>query len=1513
MASSTTNSSTELPITPPVPIVAIGASAGGLEAVSELIASLPPATGMAYVYIQHLEEPAQTTNTSESTPVVILSRDTAMPVMEVGHRMPILPNQIYVIMTRRDAPVSAPGGTAYDLKVVNNVLTFMSRRQATELPIDRFFMSLADHQRDGAIAVLLSGTSSDGTLGMRAIRATGGLTFAQDETARFQSMPRSAIAEGVVDRVLPPAEIARELEQLSRQVSTFRQAAGANAPEKGEPDPIYLPESTAADVDDDGIQTAPDDDPSADDSADTVDGARSVAALEQATEEDVRAIIQLLRKAVGTDFSHYKMTTIRRRIIRRMLLFRLDTLRDYAQYLRQHPNEIRLLYDDLLINVTTFFRDADTMDYLQQVLLPQLVQDKSNNGSLRIWVPACSMGQEAYSIAMLLLEVLGDRARDLTIQLFATDLSESAVAKARLGTYTRGEVIDVSARRLQRFFTKVDDHYRINKTVRDLCVFAPHNLLKDPPFSRLDMISCRNLLIYLDAQLQRKVIATFHYALNPSGYLLLGKSETVGSSPSYFSAVETNFKLYIRKNDVIGRALFDMNTRSGSIIPGLTDEPMPDGAIIDGAALDGAALDGAALDGAALDGAALDGDGAQSGLDESGRGRTNPMPRRPKTARPANDLERSVDSLLSQYVPASVVVNVDLDIIQFRGSTGLFLEPSPGRASLNLLKMARPSLAFELRNIIHKAGQSGRPVRRSGLEIRVKGKVHYVAIEAVPFSTDAEERLFLVLFEEVTAIVTAAGDVADARSRRIRQLEEELATLRDDMRSVIEEQEAAHEELQSANEEVISSNEELQSINEELETSKEEIESTNEELLTINQELQVRNDELSEAYAFAEAIFGTISEATLVLTPDLRIKSANPVFYSLFELNEGDIEGRLIYELASRQWDIPKLRSMLTDVATRDAQVQGFELTYQFPGIGEKVLSLNARRVVRQQEAILLAIEDITEHRRSQRFLEEREAWFHQIADNAPALIWVAGPDGRYTFINSVWLEYTGRSLPDVLTNGWGQTLHTDDQADYEKTFQTNLAAQQSFQTEYRLRRYDGDYHWMLENAQPTFAPDGQFTGFIGTAADVQEQKELTAKLDRLVADRTQELQQTNGRLKQTAEALQAVLDSSAASIGLLKAIRTPSGDITELTVVVANQRFAQLVGQPLEHLPQFCVEQLAQVLGDDQLLANLVQVIETGKPLYAELSYADKWLALSVTKQDDGVVLMGLDITDLRQMQQQHEHLLAQVRQSGETVMQLTTMQQQMQTRGELLRTSSHDLRGSLGVIQGAADLLSFADSDEDRAQMLDMIQRNVQETIRLITELLDLSRLESGQQQVVFAPFDAAELLHKLGENVRPLVEGKGLQLQLLGDDQLPVEGDAINVLRMAQNIVLNALKYTARGSITLRWGSSDADDWFFSVSDTGPGMDPAVADKLSHQAPAIDLVTGQSTTDLAYVLITEPLLGKTSGEGIGLVIVRQLCNLLKGRLVVESQPDQGSVFRVMLPRRYDTDRSPTQPKAI
>ncbi|QKZ11793.1 CheR family methyltransferase [Spirosoma sp. KUDC1026] len=1637
MLTNDTDAVSSQPSRKPVPVVAIGGATGSLDALSDLLRYMPSATGMAFVYVQH----ADLVPVSQLSSV--LSQATTMPVVAAEHQQQIVPNQVYVLTSDKD------------MGVVDGVLTFIPRqlRRSTgsssiRMPIDEFFLSLATRQREGSIAILLSGSGNDGTAGLKAIKAAGGITFAQDETASFQSMPKAAISEGVVDKVLSPADIADEVIRLSQQINVFRQTAHTEG------------------------EIADDQDPTAND-------------------EDLRKIILFLRRSIGVDFTHYKVTTIRRRVVRRMLLYKLETLADYAQYLSQHPAEGKALYSDLLINVTNFFRDTDTMDYLKKVLLPQLVKSKTPRESIRIWVPACSTGEEAYSIAMLLTEIMNEQGVNIPINIFATDLSESAIARARLGTYTRSQMLDVSPKRVQRFFSKVDDHYRISKAIRDLCVFAPHNVFKDPPFSRLDLVSCRNMLIYTENVLQRKAIATFHYALNPNGYLLLGKSETVGASTSLFVQVEKRYKIFVRKNDAISRATFDMNLQPGPIQANLERQL------------------------------------ETTSLTEANAAKVNMKAKNP-LGNNGNNLDNTVDNiLLGQYTPASVVVNQDLEILQFRGSTGLFLEPAPGKASLNLLKMARPTLAFDLRSIIHKAQKAGQAVRKSGLKIRIKEQTHYVAIEAVPLSVDTEERLYLVLFEEITPSLLPETTSSQSRNQRIKQLEEELSSLREDMRSIIEEQEASNEELQSANEEIVSSNEELQSINEELETSKEEIESTNEELLTINQELQVRNDQLSEAYSYSEAIFSTIREATIVLDKDLRLKSANKAFYKTFRLREDETEGVLIYELDNRQWNIDRLRQLLEDVIHQNAVIQNFEVTHHFAELGEKVLRFNACKVVQQQrqEAILIAIEDITESRRAQRLSEEREAWFRNLTDSAPMLIWVADADGRYSFLNQAWLTYTGRTQEEEIERGWAQDIHPDDRDNYLAVYKQKFAIRESFSAEYRLLRHDGEYRWMLEYAEPTFFPNGDFSGYVGIDADIHLQKELQQELDRRVRQRTQELQTTNtllnrtesiahigsyelilatnaslysdemyrlfgfepgqvslnadfmdshtypgdvapiairieqalkdhqpfeyirriyrndgqmrylfnrhevmrdetgkvvkivgfaqditeqrlaqkrvreseeqfrtlventrdvitrwdidlklvfansafaektgaplsvllgktnqemgqpdsvaipymdklrevfdtgtsqdhynifttpkgitlyysvivpelasnGRIQsvlaiarditelkeaekqiqETNQHLQAVLNSSTSLIAFFKAVHDEHRQIMDFRLAVCNERFAAMMHKTASQLLHQPVAYLEKQLWQEKTLDILRQVRLTNEPFYEERHTPDnpesQWVAISVTRFDDGVVVNGLDITVLKQAEQQQQQLFNEIRNSSDTVTNLHNLRQYIKERGEFLRRTSHDLRGNFGIIQGAASMLDLATDEEEREQMLSMLQRNIKQATDMLTELLDFARLEAGQEQRHLASFDVAQLLDELIASLQPMADERALWLRADGVRPLFVEGDAIKVNRIAQNLLLNALTYTQTGGVAVNWEAVESSErWQLTITDSGPGL---------------------AQKDISAI-------NSRHGEGIGLAIVRQLCDLLDGDIAVTSKPKEGTRFVISFPSSY------------
>ncbi|HEX2536316.1 MAG TPA: CheR family methyltransferase, partial [Chitinophagaceae bacterium] len=696
------------------PIAAIGGSEGSLQALQELIRQLPQQPGLTLVYLPNLYE------TGAEDAAGLLSSETEMKVVVAEHGQALQPDHIYLLDPEQDNRLAQE----------KFQITRKKDTGAYPAPFDQWLASLAENDSHPLIGILLSGSAIDGITGLRTLQSAGGLTLVQDETAVSLSGPKTAVAQGVADKVLPPPAMAEELIALVERSGSIQ--------EKG----VILQEPEISEND-----------------------------------ENLARIIQYLKKSIGVDFTHYKMNTIKRRITRRMLLHKLSFLSDYLQYLKQHTGEVSLLYQDLLINVTTFFRDPDALEYLKKTLLPRILRNKSASDPLRIWVPACSTGEEPYTLAIILMEFLGDKAANIPIQIFATDLSELAIAKARLGVYSRDELANINPQQLQRFFTKIDGSYRIIKPIRDLCVYAPHNVFKDPPFSRLDLISCCNLMIYMDTVLHKKLLSTFHYSLNPEGLLVLGKSETIGSSVQLFTQLEKRFKIYVKKESST-HGLFDMNYR----LPHLM------------------------------------GNSEKSELHQSALKRTQYV----------SDLEKMVDEvLLSKYVPASVVISLDLEILQFKGSTGLYLEPAPGKASLNLMKMAKPGLGFEVRNLVNKCNKTGQTVRKKNIEVNWQEKRLLVSVEVMPLRPSGEDRLFLVVFEQCAPEAPPESRKDFSRDKLVHQLQEELIAVKDDMRSIIEEQEASNEELQSANEEIISSNEELQSINEELETSKEELESTN--------------------------------------------------------------------------------------------------------------------------------------------------------------------------------------------------------------------------------------------------------------------------------------------------------------------------------------------------------------------------------------------------------------------------------------------------------------------------------------------------------------------------------------------------------------------------------------------------------------------------------------------------------------------------------------------------------------
>ncbi|MCX6210634.1 MAG: ATP-binding protein, partial [Bacteroidetes bacterium] len=853
-------------------VVAIGASAGGLEAITHLLQSLSPTTGMAFIYVQHLS-PDHKSILSE-----LLSKTTKMKVQDIEDMEKMEPNNVYVI----------PYNKA--IEVTDGHIKLLPRPSKSYiLSIDILFSSLAETHKENVIGIVLSGSANDGTQGLKEIKTAGGITFAQDDSAKYSSMPKSAIAAGVVDFILSPKEIGKKINWMSKHPFIKRNGVKHLAEDE---------------IDNNNL--------------------------------DLKFILQYVYKKKNVDFSYYKMNTIKRRILRRMVIHKIATLKQYAKYLEEEGNEVNLLYKDLLINVTEFFRDPEAFILLKKIVLPRLLKSKTLGETLRIWVAACATGEEVYSIAMLLFEIQDNNIKTIPFQIFASDLSEEAIAEARIGEYSTEQLKNVSPKRLQRFFTKVKDKYRVSKSLRDVCIFAPHNILSDPPFSRLDLISCRNLLIYLEPPAQKKALATFHYALNDNGCLMLGKSETIGSSAHLFTtSINNKCKIYTRKNNSVTNRLTD-------ITPRILQEKSIQKSI-------------------------------------------NTIPKKFSASTNGN-LSSAFDSfLLAQYMPASVVINTDLEILQFRGATALYLQNASGKASLNVLKMAHIEITFELRNAIHHAIKTKTTVRKTGIEMnrdKPENLLRIVNLEVSPLKIEGEDDLLVIVFtgeqqKEVAEHTIQTGKTNSvAKDRRIKKLEEEIAAARFDMASITQDQEAANEELQSANEEIVSSNEELQSLNEELETSKEEIESTNEELITTNHELQTRIQQVEELYDYNQIILDTIHEPMLILDKNIRIKSANKSFCKTFHVSEEESIGISLYKLGNNQWNIPQLRELIEEIVPKKNSFSNFEVKHTFPVIGTKIMWLNAHRIVQKSnndELIVLSIIDITDTRKLALALQEKE------------------------------------------------------------------------------------------------------------------------------------------------------------------------------------------------------------------------------------------------------------------------------------------------------------------------------------------------------------------------------------------------------------------------------------------------------------------------------------------------------------------------------------------------------------
>ncbi len=968
------------------PIVGIGASAGGLAMFEAFFSAMPADTesGMAFVLVQHLAPDHKSILTD------LVKRYTKMQVYEVEDGMEVQPNCAYIIPPNRD------------MALLNGSLQLLeqSTSRGLRLPIDFFFQSLAQDQRERAICIVLSGTGSDGTLGVRAVKGEGGMVMAQNpESTSYDGMPRSAIATGLVDYVLPPAEMPAQL------IAYVKHAFG------------HL--------------------------------GRVPSARLSAADDTLRKICVVLRTQTGHDFSQYKENTLLRRIERRMALNQIEQSNDYLRYLQKDSAEVELLFRDLLIGVTNFFRDPGAFAALQAEVIPQLFADKHAGAPVRVWVCGCSTGEEAYSIAILIQEHLQSLRQTFKVQIFATDIDSHAIEQARSGVYPASIAADISPERLTHFF----DHdsqsgiYRIQKSIRDTLIFSEQNVIKDPPFSKLDLISCRNLLIYLNTDLQKRLIPLFHYALLPGGTLFLGTSETVGEFTTHFSALDRKWKLYARQPDMPGT----LRPAVGEFVPPLTEALFRQRVL---------------------------------------RGET-------RSEAKVSLREITEQTLLRHFAQAGVLINGRGDVRYIYGRTGKFLEPAPGDGGMNIVSMAREGLRRELTSALHRAVTQSEPVDYPGLRVRTNSShttAHLTVTPVISPEGSPLPDMFLVILNETepevvpsaTPSLPAQENAPTDTDRQIAALEQELRAKEEYLQTTLEEMETANEELKSTNEEMQSVNEELQSTNEELETSKEELQSVNEELATLNAELQTkvadlsranndmnnllagtgvgtlfvdhqlriarftpaatqlinliqsdigrpvghivsnlldydtlvsdvqtvlqslipfeaevqtktgswyvirirpyrtlknviegavitfmdiseikrRRQELSDAHALADAIVETVPLPLLVLDTHFHVLSANPAFYTTFQVGAEQTIGKMLFALGNRQWNTPQLRHALEQILSENYIPNAFEVTHNFEALGKRTFRVNARRIVGNSDSfdlLLLAFEDVSE------------------------------------------------------------------------------------------------------------------------------------------------------------------------------------------------------------------------------------------------------------------------------------------------------------------------------------------------------------------------------------------------------------------------------------------------------------------------------------------------------------------------------------------------------------------------
>jgi two-component system CheB/CheR fusion protein len=1422
----------------PYPVVGIGSSAGGLEALKKFLTATPPDTGMAFVLIQHLDP------THESLMVDLLARYTAMKVVQIENDMPVEPDRIHII----------PPGTSLTIK--NGVLLLGKpiERRGMRMPVDNFFMSLAEDQQENSVCVILSGTGSDGTLGLKEIKARGGLAMVQDpDTAQYDGMPRSAIMTGLVDYVLPVEKIPETLIGYVRHSLKL--------------DRLAEPLLTEA-------------------------------------EEQLHRILTLLHVRTGHDFRYYKKNTLVRRLQRRMTVKHITTLGDYLEHSQKYPEELEALDKDLLISVTMFFREPEVWEALQETVIPKLVDRCTENQPVRIWVPGCATGEEAYSLAIVLLEEAERRKRECPVQIYATDIDKDALEVGRRGAYPENIAEQVSHERLTRYFTRdANNLYQVNKRLREMVVFAPQNLISDPPFSKLDLVSCRNVLIYIQLELQKKIITLFHFALRDGGYLILGNSESVGTRTDLFDPLSKRWRIF-RQVSTVGRIPLDLPLSL-----------------------------------------------------ELGK-RPGDLAFKPAVPLGVRYADIAKGQLIQKFTPPSVLVNNRYETLFFSGVTRDFLSIPEGSPTDNVIDMADPGLRPKLRTALHKAGNENREVVLGGVKLAHGDGSRTIRLTVLPVIEGKEEAgLFLISFEYEPQREPGPAPRPEDLSEEsvIRSLEEELKRSREELQATIEQMETSNEELKASNEEVMSMNEELQSSNEELETSREELQSLNEELSTLNSQLQDKVNELEVTTDDLNNLLTSTSIATIFMSEDFRIKRYTPAATGLLNLIPGDI-GRPLVDITRKFTDdalFDDAKAVLHNLIPLNKEVKSDD------GKWFQRRILPYRTQDNRIEGVVVTFADVSEIKQAQ----ERTTHLASFPELNPNPIIEINASGKIIFANPTSLRiseelgldenadnaFLPADFKSILKDwdGKSRSLLYREVAVKDRTFSENIhfvpefkvvriyamditerkrAGDKIGQSEERLARaqeiarlgsweldlvtntlvwsdeafrifglqpqeFKATYEAFLEAVHPDdrAAVDAAYSGSIRDGKDTYEIEHRVLRKStgevRIVHEKCEHFRDASGKIIRSVGMVHDITEHKKAEEELLrsnsfnKSIVDNSSDCIKMLDLGGRLQYMSAAGQAM-----LGISDLGKYLnmpyeefwkGSDR--EAVIQVIQKAREGQAGSFQGfcptedgtPKWWDVSISPilgadgRPERLLAVSRDITERRNAE---EEKAARNRELEELNKELEAFNYSI----------SHDLRAPLRVMGGFIKALQedYAGKlDETGRDYLARVSKGSAKMTKLIDELLDLSRI--SRQKAIRSNVDMSTLAASSVAALREIDPRRSIDVSI--QEGLFALADPTLMELVLSNLLGNSWKFTGKTpNPKIEFGAKTENDGrVFYVRDNGAGFDPSQKERMF-------LPFQRLHSEKEF-----------EGTGIGLAIVERIIRSHGGKVWADGDVGNGAVF--------------------